>query len=120
MFHRSTRAYGAARRLLDLVYLLALLPFRRARTRGRPLEILPRRSSSVITSCGTRAPGADNAAAGTPGGADPGEYLLVIDLVVEGLAWLSDRGSAPARVRLTVERGHERKRGGKGAQVATS
>ena len=32
----------------------------------------------------------------------PGEYVVEIDVVWEGICWLRDRGSAPARVPLTV------------------
>jgi hypothetical protein len=32
-----------------------------------------------------------------------GEFLLRLDLVVEGLTWFSDRGSPAATMRLTVE-----------------
>ena len=32
----------------------------------------------------------------------PGTYVVVIDLVVEGLTWFADRGSHPARVAIAV------------------
>ncbi len=32
----------------------------------------------------------------------PGEYVLVVDLVVEGLVWFAGRGSHPATVALTI------------------
>lgn len=32
----------------------------------------------------------------------PGDYLVVFDLVVEGLAWFADRGAAPANLRVRV------------------
>ncbi|HEV2762238.1 MAG TPA: hypothetical protein VGV38_04520, partial [Pyrinomonadaceae bacterium] len=35
--------------------------------------------------------------------AEPGEYLLQLDLVQEGVAWFRQQGSAPARVRVTVK-----------------
>jgi hypothetical protein len=34
----------------------------------------------------------------------PGEYTLEVDLVQEQVAWFHDKGSTPARVRITVER----------------
>ena len=33
----------------------------------------------------------------------PGDYLVFVDLVVEGFAWFADRGSSAATIRLTVE-----------------
>jgi uncharacterized membrane protein len=33
---------------------------------------------------------------------DPGDYLLEIDIVQEGVAWFSDKGSPTARTRITV------------------
>ena len=33
---------------------------------------------------------------------DPGEYTLEIDLVQEGVAWFSEKGSATAKVKVTV------------------
>jgi SAM-dependent methyltransferase len=32
----------------------------------------------------------------------PGEYLVVFDLVVEGLTWFADTGSSPATLRISV------------------
>ena len=34
---------------------------------------------------------------------EPGEYWLGVDLVQEGVSWFGDRGSSPARSRVTVE-----------------
>jgi SAM-dependent methyltransferase len=36
--------------------------------------------------------------------AHPGEYLLELDCVQEGVAWFADRGSTPSRVPVTVRR----------------
>ena len=33
---------------------------------------------------------------------DPGEYTLEVDLVQEGVAWFSEKGSATAKVKVTV------------------
>jgi hypothetical protein len=38
-----------------------------------------------------------------PPTATSGEFLVVLDLVVEGLTWFSDRGSSAATLRLTVD-----------------
>ena len=38
-----------------------------------------------------------------PAPTGPGEYLVLVDLVVEGLAWFADRGSSSAVVRWTVD-----------------
>jgi len=35
---------------------------------------------------------------------EPGEYLLEVDLVQEGVAWFSDKGSPTARAKVTVVR----------------
>jgi hypothetical protein len=33
---------------------------------------------------------------------DPGEYFLEIDVVQEGVAWFSDKGSPTAKTRISV------------------
>lgn len=33
---------------------------------------------------------------------DPGEYILEVDLVQEGVAWFSDKGSPTARAKITI------------------
>jgi hypothetical protein len=35
---------------------------------------------------------------------EPGDYLVVFDLVVEGLTWLAERGSTPANLRIRIVR----------------
>ena len=35
--------------------------------------------------------------------ATPGEYVLEIDMVQEGVAWFKDKGSTPLRIRIKVE-----------------
>jgi hypothetical protein len=35
----------------------------------------------------------------------PGQYIVVIDMVQEGVAWFEDRGSEPLKIKLEVSKG---------------
>ena len=39
---------------------------------------------------------------------EPGEYIIKVDLVQEGVAWFEDLGGAPAQISLSVRRSEER------------
>ena len=114
-------AERAALSLLDLAYQAALLPFRRARVGGRATE-----APGITANAAAYNTAAEQYFAGfpdrefldlprdvrpgdqivvetalpTPGA--PGDYLVVFDLVVQGLTWFADRGSAPATLTLRM------------------